>query len=559
MYTTSDPYKENQAAVYRDVWYEIEYAQIDPDARDTASVGETSPLTVFSNADEVINERTVSSSIKIASLEKDQYLLDGSMTQINPSQQAFEVGVWGSVLSDIGGNCNFFIEIATQTVINAKGLTVTFQKALKEWAVNFDIVLISSGVVVGTIPITGNTKTTIEVVEPIIDCDTIKLVIKKWSHTYHYPKVTQIDFGIYTIFSPDNLTAMTMQNKASAISENLPLSMLTFKFYNDGQYDPIFETGNNRFIQDRQPVTLSIGSKNEQITNMYYETSGRPNVTVGEVEVKAPSLIIKFEKEQKTKWKSNVSLYEIAEEIMQECGVVKYEIDLSLQDMMVTCLIDENYRDTLTDLLIASQCVLVQRKDTLYVQKRNLTPTGYKITKNISTFPQIDVQDDVKKVIIYKEAFVVGAVEQLTTFTSPSTGTHNISISKAIDITVTGGILVEAGIDYVKVTANEGAGVVVSGKKIETVETLHEYGTGAVVKEIKKNPFITNPELAANWILEYYTRRQELAVEWRQDNAIELLDVLTVESDYGDIDLIVEEQLFNFDGGLKGTTKGRVV
>lgn len=63
----------------------------------------------------------------------------------------------------------------------------------------------------------------------------------------------------------------------------------------------------------------------------------------------------------------------------------------------------------------------------------------------------------------------------------------------------------------------------------------------------------------ANWILEYYTRRQELAVEWRQDNAIELLDVLTVESDYGDIDIIVEEQLFNFDGGFKGTTKGRVV
>ena len=110
-------------------------------------------------------------------------------------------------------------------------------------------------------------------------------------------------------------------------------------------------------------------------------------------------------------------------------------------------------------------------------------PTGYRITKNISTFPQIDVQDDVKKVIIYKEAFVVGAVEQLTTFTSPSTGTHNISISKAIEITVTGGILVEAGIDYVKVTANEGTSVVVSGKKIETVETLHEYGTGAVVKE----------------------------------------------------------------------------
>ena len=40
---------------------------------------------------------------------------------------------------------------------------------------------------------------------------------------------------------------------------------------------------------------------------------------------------------------------------------------------------------------------------------------------------------------------------------------------------------------------------------------------------------------------------------------IELLDVLTVESDYGDIDIIAEEQLFNFDGGFKGTTKGRVV
>ena len=50
---------------------------------------------------------------------------------------------------------------------------------------------------------------------------------------------------------------------------------------------------------------------------------------------------------------------------MTECGVVKYEIDLSLQDMMVTCLIDENYRDTLTGPI---NC-----KSVWYKEKTNFT------------------------------------------------------------------------------------------------------------------------------------------------------------------------------------------
>lgn len=559
MYTTSDAYKENQNAVYREVFYEIEYGQIDPDARDTAVIEYISPVTIFSKPDEILNDRVISSNVIIGTLEEDQFLLDGSRVLTPEAPPDYEVGAWGNVLSGESGTCEFYCQIQTTGLINAPGLTITFYQALKQYAVDFDIVLLDGTTEVKRIEITENQDVVFETEEEITDCNRVRIEINKWSLPNYYPKITQLDFGLYTLFNPDNLTSMFIQNKASAISESLPLSTLVFKFVNDGKYDPIFETGRNKFVQDRQPVRSKIGSNNEQIENMYYELSGRPNVTLGEVEVKASGLMIKFEKEQPIKWKSNVSLYSIAEEIMQECGVAKFEIDTSLNSMMVTCLITENYRDTLTDLLIASQCVFVQRKDTLCIETRNLVPVDYTITKENSKFPEISIQDDVKKIIVYKNTYSLGAVETLTTFTAPSTGEHILSVQNAMDISVSGGALTYAGINFVKVNATSGTTITVSGKPIKFVETKHEYGSGNIAKEIKGNPFIIDPQAVSTWILEYYLKRQDISVEWRQDNALELLDTITAESDYGDINVIIEEQSFEFDGGFKGTTKGRAV
>lgn len=559
MYTTSNAYKENQDAVYREVFYEIEYGQIDPDARDTATLDDISPVTPFSKPDEIINDKKITSNIIIASLEENQFLLDGSRTLIDETPPDFEVGAWGDILSDSNGNCSFFFQIRTSVPIHAPGLTLTFYKPLNELATDFDIILIDNITEVKRIVVRGNQAVTFEVEEEITGCDTVRVEITKWNKGNYYPKVTQFDFGLYTLFNPDNLTSMSIQNKASAVSENLPLSTLVFKFINDGKYDPIFETGRNKFVQDRQPVRVRIGNPSEQIENMYYELSGTPNVTLGEVEIKATSLLIKFEKEQPAKWKDNVSLYAIAEEILTECGVVNYVIDESLQSMMVTCLIDENYRDTLTDLLIASQCVLLQKKDVIHIQKRTFTPAGYTIAKQNSAFPEISIGDEIKKVIVYKETFTLDASGTLTTFTAPSAGEHIISIQNAINVAVSGGTLVYAGISFVKVNATQGATITVSGQAIKSVETKREYGTGKTAKEIKNNPFIGNSQDVADWILAYHARRQDISVEWRQDNAIELLDAVTIESDYGDIEVIAEEQNFDFDGGFKGTTKGRAI
>lgn len=559
MYTTSDAYKKNQSAIKREVYYEIEYGQIDINARDTAQLDGLSTVTPFSKPNEIINEKRISSNIIIATLEPDQFLLDGTRTLMGELPLPYEVGAWGDVLSDSAGNCSFYCQVKTDSLINAPGLTITFYKPLNQFATDFDIITINGMTEVKRIAVRGNQRATFETNQEITGCNKIRLEIKKWSKGNYYPKITQIDFGLFSLFNPDNLTAARVQNKASAISESLPLSTLVFKFINDGTYDPIFETGRNKFVQDRQPVTLKIGNPKEQIENMYYELTGRPEVTLNEVEIKATSLLVKFEKEQPTKWKQNVSLYSIAEEIMTECNVKKYKIDASLKNISVTCLISENYRGTLTDLLIASQCVIVQRLETLCIEKRSFAPTGYKIKKDVSAFPEISIQDDIKKIIIYQKNYSLEPQETVTTFTAPSAGKHTISIRSATDISVSGGTLLQAGVDFVKVNAANGATVTVTGKPIIETETKHEFGTGTTAKEVKKNPFIVRPSDVANWLLAYYARRQEISVEWRQDNAIELLDVLAVESDYGDIDIIVEEQSFDFDGGFKGETKGRAV
>lgn len=558
MYITSSEYKENQSSTYREVYYEIEYGQIDPDARDTAQVDLIDEVTVFAKPEEILNDRSISNVTIIGTLEQDQFLLDGSRVFTPETPPTYEVGAWSEELSDADGNCNFYVQVKTDDLINCYGLTFTFYKLLNEYAVDFDIILKDNATVIKTIEVRNNDKAFLVVDEEITNCNIVRIEFRKWNKPFRYQKITQLDFGVYTIFNPDNLTSMRMQNIASAVSENLPFSVLNFKFVNDGNYDPIFSTGKNAFVRDRQPIALAIGSPSERIMS-YFELSGKPNVTIGEVEINATSLFVKLNREQPVKWVVGKSLYDIAEEIMIECEVVDYAIDDILKSMNVTCLIKENYRDTIVDLLIASQCVMLQRNNVVCIERMSTIHSGYTIEKNVSDYPKVNIEDDIKKVIIYKQNYMIKPSEQITTFVAPYTGDHIIEISYAKDITITGGSLLYAWINAIKVTATESAEIVITGKLIESIETKHEYGTGSMAKEIRDNPFITDPEAVANWVLGYHSNRQNITTHWRQDNAIELLDILTMESDYGNIQIVVEEQTFDFDGGFKGTTKGRLI
>ena len=117
-------------------------------------------------------------------------------------------------------------------------------------------------------------------------------------------------------------------------------------------------------------------------------------------------------------------------------------------------------------------------------------------------------------------------------------------------------------INIVEVVSKDEYTLGVDGKP-EPTENIYtannkEVGETDRVKKID-NP-LANGDDVAEWLLMVYAERIAFETQERGNPAVELSDTIRLYDAYGENrNAIITRQEYKFDGGLKGTTKGRVV
>ena len=566
MFTVTDSFNEKMNRALRPALsVKITYGQIDANARDSAYVSDKSTELPFSNINQTLDDYRIKENIRIGTLEKDEFLTDGNYV-FSPETQItdYEVGYRPDYLGDADGNINVTYEVSTEDNINAVGISILFSELLGQYATDFDVIVGSN-----TYVITDNTKAFWQSDFSVTDVNTVKVVLKKWCKKYTRPKITQFNFGFYINFENDDLTKFDIDNKFNPISSQLSESTVNFTFLNiNKEYNPMELGDREKFIGERQPITVSMGYDDEMLDIGYYELSGKPSIDNSTVELTGSSLVSKFDTIIPTTLYQNKTLYQIAIDLFNLAGIEKYNIDTALQNYTVTTVIQGKGRDILTDLLIASCMQYWQDGETVYIGTKSATDTGFDITSNNTQNPSVTFDNQIQEIDCTIISYQLGTTaEELTTYTPTADGTYTVSIDNATDITVSGGTLVSSTLDSVTVSGTANIQITISGKKlieneITVLKTDSAVESGSTLK-IQDNPFIsssTQAEAVIDWMFAYYSHTQAIDAKWRQNPALQTGDIIGIDMDYGNYNICIEENKLSMSGGgLSGETKGRLV
>ena len=188
---------------------------------------------------------------KIASLETDRFLLDGSyFLPVSTSDYTW----WGDVLCDENGvwNTNPYLTITSGLgAPYTKYVTVIWGQ--EEYPLEWKIIINGST----TISLTNDDE---NIVPINLNVNTLKIEIVKWSKGYRRPKIQSVDFGITKIYSDNEIVNMTITEQCDYMGIEIPSNDCDITIDNiDNDFDLLNPSGYYTELTEGIPMIVKIG------------------------------------------------------------------------------------------------------------------------------------------------------------------------------------------------------------------------------------------------------------------------------------------------------------
>ncbi len=457
---------------------------------------------------------------KYATYERDYLRLDSSFV-IPPKQTdaGFEVGWWSGGICDSEGIFSPYqvIEIILDEESSSIGLTISFDILANEYASDFDIAVYKAdNTLLHNQSVVGNTEATYAMTKPLDDYKKVIITIKKWAKGYRRARITEVDFGVIREYSDNSLVKLNLLEEINTTSETLPASELKFTVDNSNkEFNILNPEGFYRFLQQRQEAVLEMGVEVSPDTFEYakmgkfYLDEWQSDEGALTTTFTAKNIIDILDNDEiENLIVNNTNLYDLAVELFTIAGVTKYEIDISLQSIATQAIYKKmTYRQLLQCICIAGMAIVYTDREGKIIVKQlaNITPVDSITFDNIYKEPQIKLDKLVSaiEVYVYDNGEIVGVYRK--------------------ENNIRGGTTL----------------------KVE-------------------NTLINNTNTAqsvAEWILLESNLRALYEVNWRQNPALDVSDMVTLEDSYGaNKPSRIIKQEYEYQGYLSGktTTKGGI-
>lgn len=501
-----------QEMIVPEQFIQIEYSVTDPDVQKDGTASSNGNALYADTAE--ITDTTIKSPPYYVTLEHNIWGLDGEQMVLPDSAPYGDTGYIGSAMCDASGAFStppvVSVSFSKVHIPLVPGLTVTWSYEYDEYATSFRVKAYNGSTVVFNQLYEGNTE-----VRTVIDADLqsynkITIEILKWSRPHRRARMTYLVIGTDIIYTKDDLMSYTHTQSADLLSGSLPKNAITFSLNNStGQWNPDNEEGAEKYLLQRQALKVKYGMKINGIVEWveggtFYMSEWSTPMNGLEATFTARDSI-DFMNAVYTGPRSG-TLYDIAiaalvqaDLPLLETGEVRYSVDNRLKNYSTDFSAEDDVfiiSEVLQMIANAGQCVMYQdRAGVLRIEPLNETLTDYIISQDVSyAHPEYDITKELKAVSV-----------------------------------------------------NEGLG----------------YTENNIVGEVQTmaNPLITtesNANAVAAWTKGIIKDRKTISGSYRADIRLDALDRITVESKYATKEVQITEINYSFNGGFKGTYKGRV-
>lgn len=269
MIVHTESYDKAVTASSRRMFARAVFDLVDPDAEidGVSSNGES----VISLSDQVVNRGQGSSDQRIATLELDRWLLDGSFVirPDDPTDREGQVGWESDGLCGADGAFALpypYIEMALTNVSILQAVTLEFSDdPLDGYPVDFYVELWSGSSLLETVEVTGNTGNIVVVGDFTVNNPTkIRLTIQKWSVPYRRVRLARFMLGLFETWDSSVIQDVDIYTEVTFSGLKIPYSSCAIRVENKNhRFDPYAPNAIFNSIEERQAIVVDLGLRME--------------------------------------------------------------------------------------------------------------------------------------------------------------------------------------------------------------------------------------------------------------------------------------------------------
>jgi hypothetical protein len=279
MQAVTEKWKENRnRPLTSEGFVEIVYAVNDPNAV-TAAYGtqqhELSPMPLGWNPP--LTDETAHTVVPYATLEQNQWLLDGSRVTVPGSGEYGYSGYISHYLCDASGSfennpslCgtagihegNPCIQIEFQEQVSIlPGITITWSSVFDDYPEVFKITTYDEhGNTLDSKEVRDNTGTVSKLAFEMMDFDRIDIEVIRWGTPHRRARIERIFLGLTKTYTKTSLMKFDSTQTIDLLSSSLPKSEVSFEVDNrDGTFDPQNTEGLSKYMMERQEILTRYG------------------------------------------------------------------------------------------------------------------------------------------------------------------------------------------------------------------------------------------------------------------------------------------------------------
>lgn len=257
MIAVSDAWKDTQ---YRfllpESYVEVTCAITETGVQESATVSGTNEA-FFSNLAAV---RGVTGSKitakKYATNELNLWALDGSRN-IMPDSEPYENAGYVSNIESTGSVTLTLPEVHSVAI---PGVTIRWSSEFEEYPSVFTVTAKNGNTVVAETTVTDNTEQEVLVDLGISDYDSVTVSVLNWGLPHRRARIEYFALGHMLVFSKNDLLSYSHEQSGDLLGGELPKNSVSFSINNiDGRWNPSNPTGLERYLSERQKVTVRYG------------------------------------------------------------------------------------------------------------------------------------------------------------------------------------------------------------------------------------------------------------------------------------------------------------
>lgn len=592
--TVSNAWKESIKGQFRRPGYlRVLLALVPDEIRRSVTAGSSQTEQISSLAQ--LNDGITITREPVATFEKNRWKGDGSQYLPSPEANLNEEIEWWSDTTQFNKDNPIELTFTFSRYFSFAGLFTTWDTETNSWPTDWEIIGYDA---LGNITKKYEIKNTQSVESyadaPFDDVTMLRIRIFAWSAPEWRVRINEVMFGTFLNFSNDNITSAEFSASSSLITEDLPTCQFSFTFNNyDKLFDPQLQKGYSKYLTQKQLLQAQWGFETSYNNVEWLDPwplylsswnipSNSQTVTL-EAHSRLNFLDIEYHKGVYDGVAHN--MYDIAEHILRNSNIIKeqdpeipWEIAPGLKNFYTRAPMPIAASNALLQLIAnATGHLLDTNLRNGFVRiKSGVVNTDYEVGINQQMGdPSFEIRDRLKSVKVglhsfspkgetsevFKTELDLSGTTEITCYYNSDAIVRN-PVASATNATITVGATY-ARVMILEVTPidiSQPVSIVINGEEIaESVTMLEMYNNPEVPRGIEvevDNELITEMETVeylANYLVDYFSRRNHLSVSYLGYPELEVGDRIQVPTTYGDDFGDIIGTKLSFNGGFNGT------